>query len=223
MANKEIAKQISAAIFLLMGIVAIFLFILTVGKDKGLTESKFQVSILFRNVGGLSEGAPVRLSGVNVGNVASINFLDKELNGRTVNVKLNIYTKYKKQLNESTSVAIKTEGVLGEKLVEIDAIQNESKINFNQPVIGHDPLEVSDVAEVLMGAAQSFSKTSEELSRIDMVELTDVMTESSRALLITSEGLNNIMTELQEIARKLKRMFDRIEQRIIEGDLFSVF
>jgi len=49
------------------------------------------------------------------------------------------------------------------------------------------------------------------------------MEDSSRSLLITSEGVNDIMDEMQDITRKSKRMFDRLEQKIIEGDLFKVF
>ena len=63
----------------------------------------------------------------------------------------------------------------------------------------------------------------EQMQKIDMVELSEVMIDSSKALLETAQGLNDIMFELQDLAKKSKRLFDRIEQKLIEGDLFKVF
>jgi len=58
---------------------------------------------------------------------------------------------------------------------------------------------------------------------VDIVGLTDVMEESSRALLITSDGLNDMMGDIKEVTRKSKRIFDRLEDKIVEGKLFTVF
>jgi len=94
---------------------------------------------------------------------------------------------------------------------------------LNEPIIGEDPLDVQDLAEVFAGAAQSFTETAEQLSQIDLLTLTEVMGETSAALLVTSEGINDIMSELQDITRKSKRLLDRVEQRVIDGNLFRVF
>lgn len=223
MDKKEKRTQYLAALFFIGGIVLIMVFIFTIGKDKGFSRPKFQVSVLFKNVGGLSEGAPTRLAGVNVGNVASIDFLDKEIEGRRVKVTLNIYNKYRQQLNKNVSFAIKTEGVLGEKLVEIYVIDNLSKIDLSQQIFGEDPLDVQDLAQVFSGAAESFTKTSDELSKIDMVKLSDVLLEASQSLIKTSNNINVMVGELQETTRKTKRLIDRVEQKVIEGNLFKVF
>lgn len=223
MTSKDLSKNFLAGLFFLLGVFLIIAFILTLGKDKGLTESKFQIKVVFKDVGGLSEGAPARLSGVNVGNVANIDFLDEPINGRNVIVTLNIMERFRKQFNKGVHFAIMTEGVLGEKLMEISIIEGKEVPDLSKPVIGQDPLNVSDLTQVFSQAAQSFTKTAEEMSQIDMVELSEVMLESSKSLLITSEGLNEIMKELDEISHKSKRLFDRIEQKLIEGELFKVF
>lgn len=221
--KKEFAKKFFAGMFLILGIILIFVFIFTIGKDKGLAQKKFQIAVMFNHVGGLIEGAPVRLSGVTVGNVATIDFLAEEIQGRRVRVTLNIFNKYKKQLERSTRFAIKTEGILGEKLIEIYSENNVEQISLDQPIIGVDPLDVQDLAPVFITAAESFTKTADEMSQINMVELTDVMRESSEALLETSEGINAIISELDDIAKKSRRLIDRIEQKVIDGDLFKVF
>ena len=223
MENKDSKTKFFAGLFFIIGIIIILLGIFTIGKNKGLIQSKFQVTVLYKNVGGLMEGAPVLLAGVNVGNVAIVDFLEHGFNGRQVRVVLNIFSQYRKQIEKSASFAIKTEGILGEKIIEIDILEDAQRINLGQPIIGEDPLDVQDLAEVFTKAAESFTKTSEQLSQINIRELSDVMEESSKSLLVTSEGLNVILNELKYMTIKSKRLLDRVEQRIIDGTLFKVF
>ncbi len=220
---RDFTKSFMAGLFFIVGVLLIVGFVFTLGKDKGLAKAKFQIPVLFNNVGGLSEGAPARLAGVTVGGVSSIDFLQKPVEGRRVVVTISVLDKYRPQFDNSVKFAIVTEGVLGEKLMEIKILDGGDKLNLSQPIFGEDPLEVSDLVEVFTSAADSFTKTAEEISQIDMVELSTVMRDSSKALLITADGLNAMMDELYDITRKSKRIFDRIEQKVIEGDLFKVF
>ncbi|MCA9399193.1 MAG: MCE family protein, partial [Candidatus Omnitrophica bacterium] len=156
MNKNEFIKSLLAGIFFLSGVVLIILFIFTIGKDKGLAESKFEVTVLFRNVGGLNEGAPVRLSGVTVGSVGSIDFMDQAVEGRHVKVVLNVFEKYKRQVRKSTTFAIRTEGILGEKLIESYVDEEKESLDIDQPIIGLDPVDVQDLAVVFASAAESF-------------------------------------------------------------------
>ncbi len=220
--KEEAVKFISGAFFL-VGIVLFVLFVFTIGRDKGLAQSKFQIAVLFNNVGGLNEGAPTLLSGVNVGTVGSIDFLNTPIQGRRVKVTLNIFSKFRRQLEHNIHCVIKTQGVLGEKILEISVVEGEGKSDLSMPLIGEDPLDVQDIAQSFAGAAKSFTNISAELNKVDMVELSQTMEESSEALLVTAKGINSIMDQLQEITVKTKRLLDRIENKVIEGNLFKVF
>ncbi len=223
MDKKELTKELLAGLFFFLGIFLLVTFVIILGGNKGLAQSKFQVTVLYRNVGGLMEGAPVRLSGVNVGTVDRVEFLNREFDGRRVAVTLNILSKYRKQLENNLRFTIQTEGILGEKLIEIDVLREGPKVDLKNPVIGEDPLDVEDMAEVFAKAAESFTATADQLNKIDVVGLSSVLEDSSQSLLITSRGINEIMEELQEITKKTKRLLDRVEQKIIEGNLFKVF
>lgn len=223
MKKNEYLRNVTAGLFVVLSVFLLLSFVSTIGRDKGFAKPKFELVILFRNIGGLAEGAPVRLSGVNVGSVANIDFLKEVKDGRRVQVVLNIFSEFKEQFNNNLNFEIKTEGILGEKLVEISILEGKKRIDFDQPIIGQDPLDIQDMAEAFANAAESFSKTSDGLSKIDMVEVTNVMTESSRALIKTAEGVNGITQDIQDMTRKTKRLVDRIEQKVIEGTLFRVF
>ncbi len=223
MTNNDFIKRFSAGVFLIAGVVMIFMFIATLGRDKGLARDKFQVTVLYRNIGGLVIGAPTRLAGVNVGSVTEIAFLDEEIEGRQVKIVLNIFNRYKKQFAQGLVFAIRTEGVLGSKIVEIYPVEGAPAIDITRPVLGNDPIDVQDLAKEFSQAAEAFTKTAQEMSRIDMFELSEVMIESSRALLETSKGINGILDEMEDITIKSKRMFDRIEEKVINDELFKVF
>ena len=223
MDNKELTKELLAGLFFFLGILILAVFVIVLGGNKGLAQSKFQVTVLYRNVGGLMEGAPVRLSGVNVGTVDRVEFLEQEFNDRRVEVTLNILSKYRKQLENNLRFTIQTEGILGEKLIAIDVLREGPRVDLQNPVIGQDPLDVEDMAEVFAKAAESFTETADQLSKIDIVGLTRVMEESSESLLLTSRGINEVMDELQEITKKTKRLLDRVERKVIDGNLFKVF
>lgn len=216
-------KNFLSGIFFLGGIILFFVIIFMIGKDKGFTQPKFQVEVLFRDVGGLIEGARVQLAGVNVGIVSDIRFLEKRVKGRRVKVEVSIFNRYKKQLSQDVRFSIKTEGILGDKLVEIHSYEGGAQVDLSQPVIGEDPLNVQDMAQVFSSAAESFTNTSDDFSKVDVVKLSKVLEETAQSLVVTSKGINAILTELNYISIKSKRLLDRLEQKIIDGNLFKVF
>ncbi len=221
--DKDSAKKIFAGLFFIVGMLLTVAVILTLGKDKGFTQEKFQVTIVYKDVGGLLEGAPVRLSGVTVGNVAHIGFLDEEVGGRRVYVKINIFEEFRKQLNHNAKFAIKTQGVLGEKLIEIEILDAGEKIDLTKSLIGEESFDVTDLAVVFARAAESFTQTTQELRRVDIKELAGVLEEAAKSLAMTSRGLAAILEEAQYITAKSKRLLDRVEQKLIDGTLFKVF
>ena len=197
MLKDDLMKQFWAGIFFLMGVALVAGVIFFIGFNKGFTQPKTVVAVLFDRVGGLAEGAPVRLSGVTVGLVEGISFLDQEVLGRGIEVKLGVYKKFEDQVRRSTRVAVQTEGVLGSKYVEIGRRPFERELDIDQPVMGDAMLDVYDIAEVLRDTAKGFNQTTEDIS--------------------------SIMAELKHMSRKSKRILDRFEKRIIDGTLIKVF
>ncbi len=223
MEKNTFTKNFLSGIFFLGGTVLILVIVFMIGKDKGFIQPKFQVEVLFKDVGGLIEGAPVQLAGVNVGTVSDISFLNKKVEGRRVKVEVSIFTRYRGQLSQDVRFTIRSEGVLGEKLVEIHSDEGETQVDLSQPVLGQDPLNVRDLAQVFSNAAESFTNTSNDFSKVDVVKLSEVLSETAQALVTTTKGLNVILSEMHYISIKSKRLLDRLEQKIIDGNLFKVF
>ncbi|MFH0753248.1 MAG: MCE family protein [Candidatus Omnitrophota bacterium] len=197
MLKDDLMKQFWAGIFFLVGLLLVVAVIFFIGYNKGFSQPKMAMTVLFDKVGGLIEGAPVRLSGVTVGLVDQIDFLPEEVGGRGIRVRLSVYKKFEEQVRRSTRVSVQTEGVLGSKYIEIGRHLNEPVIDVDNPAMGEPMLDVYDIAEVLRDTAKGFHQTSQDIS--------------------------SIMMELKQISRKTKRILDRVEQRVIDGTLIKVF
>ncbi|MDP8265763.1 MAG: MlaD family protein [Candidatus Aceula meridiana] len=199
MEKKEFLVKLYSGLFFVIGIILILAVILSIGMDKGIMQAKFTVKVLFREVGGLSIGAPIRLSGVTVGSVRKIDFLPQEVNGRNVEVTLSFFKRYRAQIEKAYSFRIATEGVLGQKIVNISTDrtgQNRTK-SLDSAILGEDPLNVQDLAETFGEAVASFQGA--------------------------AGSLDDLMVDVQVKFQAIKRVFNRLEQRLIDGTLFRVF
>jgi phospholipid/cholesterol/gamma-HCH transport system substrate-binding protein len=197
MERSEFIKKFLAGLFFVLGIAMLVGVVFIIGLERGFSESKFQVTVLFKEVGGLGYGAPIRISGLAVGNVGAIEFLDQEIEGRNLKVTMNIFRKYEVQFRKCSKVAIKTEGVLGEKFIEMSSDPAALPFDLSEPILGQDLLDVENLAKVL--------------------------SETATSLQGTADSANDLMDNLQTLSQKGGRLMNRLEEKLIEGNLFKVF
>ena len=195
--NDEHLKKLAAGLFFIIGLGLIAVSVFFIGLDRGLTEPKFQVVALFHQVGGLAEGSPIRISGVNVGVVGAVDFLSQPIEGRSLKVRMDIFKKYEFEFRKCSKVSIRTEGVLGQKLVEISEDYSLKAFDPAAAIIGEDPLDVEDMAAVITSTAVS--------------------------LRATSQGVQDVLHEWKYISVKTKKLLNRIDEKFLEGNLFKVF
>jgi phospholipid/cholesterol/gamma-HCH transport system substrate-binding protein len=127
------STEFIVGIFVICAILAlIFLALKTSGLSaNSLSQNNdYEVTANFGNIGGLQKNAAVRIAGVQIGYVKSI-----ELDQTTfmANVVMNIYNQYDKIPSDS-SVSIQTAGILGENYVSLQAGGNMDNLH-NDSVI----------------------------------------------------------------------------------------
>jgi phospholipid/cholesterol/gamma-HCH transport system substrate-binding protein len=98
--------------------IAILMYSSMTGGGTSIFESKISFVCYFENVNGLVKGSPVWMSGVEVGNVTSINFAEVD-SPREVRVVCRVTAKIHRYLNADTRVELGTIGFLGDKYVEV--------------------------------------------------------------------------------------------------------
>jgi len=190
-------KKLAAGLFFIVGLVLIAVSVFFIGLDRGLTEPKFQVIALFNQVGGIIEGSPIRISGVDVGVVGAVDFLNQPIEGRSLKVRLDIFKKYEFEFLKCSKISIRTEGVLGQKLIEISEDHSLKVFDPTVPIIGEDPLDVEDMAAVITSTAVS--------------------------LQATSQGVQDVLHGWKDVSYKTKELLNRINEKLLEGSLLKVF
>ncbi|MFZ0818069.1 MAG: MlaD family protein [Candidatus Sulfotelmatobacter sp.] len=103
-------------------VLAVLLFLMS--GTSGLFSHRITLVSYFDNAEGLRPGAPVRLSGVDIGNVSAIRIVaDKDKQITPVEVIMKVSTKYGFNLRRDSVTSLDTAGVLGETYLDIDSAQ----------------------------------------------------------------------------------------------------
>ena len=103
-------------------VLALLLFLMS--GTGGFFTPRIRLVSYFDNAEGLRVGAPVRLSGVDIGNVSKILIVrDKERQLTPVEVVMKVSTKYDFNLRRDSVTSLDTAGVLGETYMDIDSSQ----------------------------------------------------------------------------------------------------
>jgi len=88
------------------------------GGGTSIFDPKGQFECYFKNVSGLVSGAPVWMSGVEIGNVRSLKFVNLD-SLRQVKVTCKVKKSIWEMLTENARVQLGTIGILGDKYVEV--------------------------------------------------------------------------------------------------------
>ncbi|HXX00854.1 MAG TPA: MlaD family protein [Candidatus Acidoferrales bacterium] len=101
---------------------AVLLFLMS--NTAGLFTPRITIRSYFDNAQGLRVGAPVRLSGVDIGNVTRIRIVpDKDKQLTPVEITMKVSTRYIYGLRRDSVTSLETAGVLGETYLDIDSSQ----------------------------------------------------------------------------------------------------
>jgi phospholipid/cholesterol/gamma-HCH transport system substrate-binding protein len=110
---KQSSVELSAGIFVLLGLVAVAWFAIQAGARIPLAGSTYTINARFSNAGGLKPGSQVFLAGVPIGRVDNIN-LDPQY-AAIVRLELNKEV----QLPNDSIASIRTSGLIGDKFVAL--------------------------------------------------------------------------------------------------------
>ena len=115
--GKEIARNIKVGIVVVLGTILIIYGLYVIGNKQHIFGSTFRISTQFYDVNGLMAGNNVRLAGIDVGTVESVEITSDS----TVNVVMMIENRVKKFIKKNAIAGIGTDGLMGNKLVNINS------------------------------------------------------------------------------------------------------
>jgi phospholipid/cholesterol/gamma-HCH transport system substrate-binding protein len=117
-------SQLRVGITVIVASLFLALLLFLMSGTVGMFTTHITLKSYFDNISGLRVGAPVRLSGVDIGNVSKIRIVpDKDKQLTPVEVTVKVSTKYLFALRRDSLTSLETAGVLGEYYLDIDSSQ----------------------------------------------------------------------------------------------------
>jgi phospholipid/cholesterol/gamma-HCH transport system substrate-binding protein len=117
-------SQLRVGLTVIFASLTLGLLLFLMSGTGGLFTRRITIRSYFDNASGLRVGAPVRLSGVDIGNVKKIEVVsDKDKQQTPVEVIMKVSTRYKFNLRRDSLTSLDTAGVLGETYLDIDSSQ----------------------------------------------------------------------------------------------------
>lgn len=213
-------KQLEGArlgIFIFLGTILLVVSIFLLGNKEKLFTQTIEIKTYFNQIEGLKPGAPVRLSGYDIGSVKSIALTGDSL-GR-VEVVMIIDVSLKKFIRIDSKASIETEGLVGKKIVTITAgSPNAAEIVDGGRIPSKNPVNISaiiDESQAIMHNINILSKDfSEIFNRINKGE-------GSIGKLVNDDALYNSTVSVTQAADKslnlITNRMDEISEIIIDA------
>ncbi len=159
-------SQLRVGLTVVVGSVILAVLIFLMSGTGGWFTRKIHLKAYLDNAGGLREGAPVRLAGVDIGNVATV----RVVSGRPttpVEVTMRVATTYAFDLHKDSVATLATAGVLGETFVDIDSsIAKGPGVHDGDTLATKSTPELQDVVRATQGTLENVDSLIKRLDRI---------------------------------------------------------
>jgi len=160
--------QLRVGITVIVAVITLGVLIFLMTGTTGLFTRKITLLSYVDNAGGLRSGAPVRLQGVDVGNVVSLRVVPGH--GTTpVEIKMKIGMKEEISgfIRKDTVVLLSTAGVLGETFVDLDSTQSKlAKVQDGDALPARDVPDFQEVVRASQGTLQNVDTLIKRADRI---------------------------------------------------------
>jgi phospholipid/cholesterol/gamma-HCH transport system substrate-binding protein len=117
-------NNLKLGVFVLTGMLVLILALYMIGRDTNAFGRNFELRARFENVQGLTIGNNVRYAGIQVGTVKKI----KILNDTLIEITMLIADKMKPFIHKNDMVNISTDGLMGNKLINISPAKDNSPV-----------------------------------------------------------------------------------------------
>ncbi len=174
--RRELGLKFRVGVFVLLALAAFLGTIYALGARARLFEARYVIHADFTEVAGLTEGATVRLAGVQIGRVTGVH-LPGEPGGK-VRVDLDITRRYADRIRQDSVARIETQGLLGDKVVEVTVGTTAAPaLRAGEVLAARDPTDFGRILSEGAGAAKDVGalvaelrKSAETLNRSKLIE-----------------------------------------------------
>jgi phospholipid/cholesterol/gamma-HCH transport system substrate-binding protein len=219
-------SQLRVGLTVIFASVTLAFLLFLMSGTSGLFSKRITLVSFFDNASGLRVGAPVRLSGVDIGNVAAIRVVaDKDKQITPVEVIMKVGTKYAFNLRRDSVTALDTAGVLGETYLDIDSSQAIGPLAQDGDTL---PTHVHpDFNEVVRSSQSTLQNMDALLKRADRILAFAESGKGSLGKMIYDprlyDQLSQTVTEFKQVVDEIAKGQGSLGQLINSNDAYSKF
>jgi phospholipid/cholesterol/gamma-HCH transport system substrate-binding protein len=219
-------SQLRVGITVIAASLTLALLLFLMSGTAGLFTTRITLNSYFNNAGGLRQGAPVRLNGVDIGNVINMRIVaDPEKRQTPVEVTMKVSTKYGFNLRRDSICMLRTSGVLGETYVDLDSAQA-----VGPPAQNGDTLatrEQADIEDVVVSSQSTLQNMDALLKRADRILAFAESGKGSLGKLIYDPTLYNrfsdTVAQFQSIVEEVSKGQGSLGALISRNDAYDKF
>ena len=159
-------SQLRVGLTVIFASITLCVLIFVMTGTTGLFTRKISIRSYVDNAGGLRVGAPVRLEGVDIGNVSHIRVVhSREHSTAPVEINMKITTRYEDTMKNDCESSLNTAGVLGEVFVDLDCREAKGRpLQANDVLPTRDVPQLQDVVRATQGTIENVNVL---LKRVD--------------------------------------------------------
>jgi len=159
-------SQLRVGLTVLFASITLAVLIFLMSGTGGVFTKKITLTSYFDNSGGLRIGAPVRLEGVDIGNVQGIRLVPGHAE-TPVEVVMKVNTKYSFNLRKDSVTSLATAGVLGETYIDISSVTAKGPQAVDGDTLAtRDHPDIQDVVRASQSTLQNMDALLKRLDRI---------------------------------------------------------
>lgn len=172
MQKKETAIEVKVGALVLLALAVFAGFVFIIGDCK-IGGQGSRIFVDFESAAGLKPGAPVRLSGIQIGSIRRVEYMGgvyDETLGRPVYVRAtaDVDSAYLARVREDALFQIATQGVLGEPYLEITSYHSNAPVVENNDIIrGMDPPSLARVFQTVSDTLDGVKVLVDRLNEIE--------------------------------------------------------
>lgn len=203
--------QVKIGMVVVLALIILTLMILRLEEGMGLVARKTTFHALVDHTQGLKIGGPVRMNGVDIGNIHDIAIA---ADSALVDIKFAVKTDVARHIREDAAINIKALGLLGDKFLEIvPGSPGRPPLSPGSIISGRSGPDITDLTT---GAAMTIDRLNGALERIQQALIAVTQGQGTTGKLITDPELfdrsKQVLEKLDRASEKGLTLLEKIEQ-----------
>lgn len=161
------SRDVKVGLFVLAGLLFSALVIFLIGDERRFFSSSVKFTTTFADVQGLKPGAPVRMGGIDIGNVKKVGYRPGAAEA-VVYVELDVVKAEAERIRKDSIARVAAKGLLGDKMIEISKGKSPEAVPPGGEILSEEPTDLMGIAQGMTSKADAalgnISKMSESLA-----------------------------------------------------------